>query len=951
MKHVVRVVLLLIMSGGLLASTASASVWQAETARAVEQAQSADEQAERTDEQAQRVDEQAEKADDKAERGIEEAERNSLAAEEPNRGSVMTHVTILSLPGLSFLELAPGMLDRYPALRSLSMESDVAAMNVRLSDKGTASVYATWGAGAPVRAKGAGASGWRRPARFEFLSRGGPWFHANQTNAAGMEGRVRAMPGAFPAIGEVNGWKAEDRGWRVPGIERLQARNQTGGFRSAPGTLGGALRDEGVRAAAWSLGRAGFTDRSREENRSLQAALMVTDELGHVPGGGYATVADASRLLRQSWLQAGGTRRPVGAGDAPSFAKGSLNVLEYDGLARAYAGTGQSGAAGNEEVVKPGDQQRLALSEVERLVALVRSAVVIRSRQRPAERHMLWLVSPAVHPEAVREKKLLTPVFRWSPSRSREDDSVGIWTGPRIMTSATTYREGIVAASDLAPTLLAEFGLSATRHMIGQPIRSLARNPGGTPTSSMNQSAAEGEGRALSWLLGEMDSLSGIYRLRPPLLYGLAVYEIAVMLLGLAAAWMLFGGSRGLFRGLQLLLLSILWMPALLIALGWANGSGARGFGLVLLVLAASAASWRASAAAGRRSALIRILALCGIGVSLLIVADGLLGAPLMKRSVLGYDAMIGARYYGIGNECMGVLLGASLLGLSAALELVHGGRRKKDARRRGLLRGIQVSARTAWIRLAAKRGAAPAARRAAAPGQPGWLAAWPAAAVGSLTTAALAAPAVGANAGGALAAGAGFGVLAARLASGGPLRWRRLSLALALPVAAALAGLWLLNAAALPAPAGESGSAAAAVAAAAAEPGSALLPSDAGRSTHIGRAFASLRQGRWDDIAAIVRRKLTMNLHLLQVSAWSKVLLTGLLVMAALVLRPKGRLRAWEKRYPFLMHGCCANVLGSLAALVLNDSGIVAAAAMIVYGSVPLLLLCLQEKGAEAEV
>ncbi|MEC0213915.1 hypothetical protein ABEX47_32915 [Paenibacillus ehimensis] len=95
--------------------------------------------------------------------------------------------------------------------------------------------------------------------------------------------------------------------------------------------------------------------------------------------------------------------------------------------------------------------------------------------------------------------------------------------------------------------------------------------------------------------------------------------------------------------------------------------------------------------------------------------------------------------------------------------------------------------------------------------------------------------------------------------------------------------------------------------------------------------------------IGAIIARKLAMNVHLIRVSAWSKVLLTALAVMAVLVLRPLGRLRLWEQRYPCLMHGCYANVIGALAALALNDSGVVAAAAMIVYSSVPLLLLKLE--------
>ncbi|MCS7464274.1 hypothetical protein N0M98_29665, partial [Paenibacillus doosanensis] len=143
----------------------------------------------------------------------------------------------------------------------------------------------------------------------------------------------------------------------------------------------------------------------------------------------------------------------------------------------------------------------------------------------------------------------------------------------------------------------------------------------------------------------------------------------------------------------------------------------------------------------------------------------------------------------------------------------------------------------------------------------------------------------------GALSAAAGFGALGTRLAGG--RRWLRAAPALALLLGAALAGLWLLNA-------------------------GAATGGAADRQSHIGRAFETLLQGRLDVIGAIILRKLQMNAHLLAVSAWSKVLLTGLAVMAVLVLRPRGRVRRWQRAYPYLMHGCAANAIGAIAALLL---------------------------------
>ncbi|MEK8131100.1 hypothetical protein WMW72_24660 [Paenibacillus filicis] len=848
------VVLVLMMSGNALASTASATEWE----------------------------------------GVSDTAVNG------------THVTVISLPGLSFLELEPASLMRYPALRSLAADSDVAAMNVRLPVRGAASVYATWGAGSPADARGIAAG---RRARPDL-----PWLHNGATpELAGKEGdagsysSLSAPAMLEPALGD-NG-----SSWTVPGLGRMQKRSRRGGFRAVPGALAQRLGDTGVRTGVWRLvGTEERTEGIAEGRRPFTAALMMMNEQGKVAAGGGAAIGQVSSLLYRSWNQV-----VEAAGNEPAEGRirhGTLNVLEYDGIARAFSPRGGEG----QDERKAGARLDKAMLEADRLLAFVRSAVTVRSRQRPEERQVIWLVSPEINPIAQRAKKLLTPVLRWSPSLDGvfSINTVSEAGKPTRMSSASTYRPGIVAAVDLAPSLLREFGLPASASMVGLPIYRLGNGQADGPLLLSSHSASSGS--VLNELMQELEGLSWIYKLRPPLLYGLVVFEIVIMVAGLFAGWGLMGRGRIRIRCVSFLLLAILWIPALLVAMGGTIGSPVRGAALALLALSLGIAGWRRCSSLYLRQAMLRVLAAAGIGTSVLILADAMWGAPLMKHSVLGYDAMIGARYYGIGNECMGVLLGSSLLAVSMLLEL----RRRHPAQQQ---------------ERPAQRGKA-------------YLAAWPAVVAGLLTTGTLAAPGIGANAGGALAAAAGFGVLAARLAAGGPLRWRGLSLALAGPLAAALFGLWLLNAAAPPAPAGGSGSAAAAMATVAAEQGDGRAGADAGHGSHIGRAFTVLLQGRWDDIGAIIERKLAMNLHLLRVSAWSKVLLTGLAVMAALLLRPKGRLRAWERSYPFLMHGCYANVLGSFAALALNDSGIVAAAAMIVYGCVPLLLLRLRERAAEAE-
>ena len=46
-----------------------------------------------------------------------------------------------------------------------------------------------------------------------------------------------------------------------------------------------------------------------------------------------------------------------------------------------------------------------------------------------------------------------------------------------------------------------------------------------------------------------------------------------------------------------------------------------------------------------------------------LIIVDVIRGGVWIRYSFLGYDPVGGARYYGIGNEYMGILIGSAIMG------------------------------------------------------------------------------------------------------------------------------------------------------------------------------------------------------------------------------------------------------------------------------------------------
>lgn len=59
-------------------------------------------------------------------------------------------------------------------------------------------------------------------------------------------------------------------------------------------------------------------------------------------------------------------------------------------------------------------------------------------------------------------------------------------------------------------------------------------------------------------------------------------------------------------------------------------------------------------------------MAFFSIFTIIVIVADSIFGTQLMKNNIMSYDAIIGARYYGIGNEYEGITIGCAVFAMSA---------------------------------------------------------------------------------------------------------------------------------------------------------------------------------------------------------------------------------------------------------------------------------------------
>jgi hypothetical protein len=766
-------------------------------------------------------------------------------------------VIVVSIPSFSFLELRPDQLVKLPHLRRLTELGAVGAMNIRTSKRSMRDVYVSLGAGEP-------SVGIAEAQAFTAMD---TW---KGTRIPELMNRYLG-----PATGANSPSMEEDR-LLVPDIAMLKRANKEQAY--GVGVLGDLLKENDVFRSVLGSSDLGKGASLEEKQLRRYSPLMLIDSDGFVDKGALGDEATTIAVDRPygvttnyAQLRALWEKRMLPG----------ITLFELGDLYRLYTDKEHYSTERFNEL------KGQVLREIDHWLGQLMTGMTAEES--------LWIFSPEVSGEAVRAKAYLSPLIHYTT------DSRG-----EILISESTRRPGVVTAQDFTSTLLEEFKISIPVGLVGISLTSIK------------------EDNVLSSLIQEQISMQMIYRSRPLLLYPFVMYEMVVLLVSLIYALWMKRKAADLSKQdmrpkvaaprhqcVRTLLLSLLAAPAVMLLMGWLAVPLIKITGIeesMYLLIAIFIVCSLLISVVLEKCRLSTAMICLGCGTAWIIMMDACTGAHAMKYSVLGYDPMIGARYYGIGNEYMGVMIGALVLGVTAALQRRQG---NEPALRGGGLETTANGLRT----FAGGAAASPAAARASR------AAAWSACAAFLLVTVCLAAPSLGANAGGALSAAVAFGVAGVRCFAGD--RWRELRLGRGAALLTALlalgfGALWLLN--------------------------SADSPAAVARESHVGRAFHALHAGQFDQIGHLIARKLRMNVHLLRASAWSKVLITSLFVMAVLVLRPRGRLRLWQHKNPYWMYGFSANMIGAIAALLLNDSGIVAAATMIVFVAVPMLLLRLQE-------
>lgn len=586
---------------------------------------------------------------------------------------------------------------------------------------------------------------------------------------------------------------------------------------STPGLLGKVLHDAGLKTAV--IGNSD-TDPAGPVNRL--AVNIAMDDLGRV---------DEGNVSRE--LLAKDPRAPFGwRSDYQKLGKELDRVWDTSDFIVIETGdTLRANENSNQLMKRMVEQHRFrALQDCDRFIGTL--------LPRIDDYTTVMMVTPLPHAQALRDGVRVTPLV-----------AAGGGLGANgVLTSGSTRQMGLVANYDVTATVVSQLGAKMNEGILGLPVTSFSK---GQPISHIKELSG--------WLTANSRQRTGVlyYFTRYQwIIYGLLFILLLSGYFRNKAVLRRLGLLRGLLAGILVYPLAILLVPL--------TGSANPWLTIFLSLLITALIAYLVTRV---RDDLKMFFFIAVINVAPSII-DVLAGGHLMNKAALSYDIVAGGRFYGIGNEYMGVVIGAAILGASALLQLTPDHRKKV----------------LSFIGLAF---------------------------VGLIVF--FAAPGAGSKAGGALTATAGFGVTMYRYLDS------RLKLRSGLLLISAL----LLGVAVL-----------AAV--------NYLFP--AGEESHIGRAFQNLFQGNFVVIWQIAVRKLMANIYLLRHSPFSIILFLQALIWLALLLRNRTQVQAMLTRLPYLQAGMSGIFCGALAAITLNDSGVIGAPLLLNYLTVPFTWLVIRQ-------
>ena len=368
-----------------------------------------------------------------------------------------------------------------------------------------------------------------------------------------------------------------------------------------------SLRTVGPRGTAGTIvGWQAALTRAENAPQLLRPGLLTTEIPGAGNGSAYAGPVGSDHLDAIAAADRSGRVAAVSVGTAPTLLARIAALNRTHRLVVADLPSGPSGIA---------DLHALSATRAPGELLLV-----VQRARAPRGHELLWTAAAGLSLGGSTQRAI--------PSTTR----------PMTLTASTTNQRGLIAAVDLAPTILRHLDPSAPvpADMRGEPIR-----PDGPLHSA-----------SLRALMARLHVI-GPRRLRA---LGWLLSAWALLLLA-SAPW-----PRARAGAMRTGALAVLWAPvAALIAAALEPSAAAEYLTIVLACLALGAltdllAPWPRAPLA---PALVSVVA---------IVVDALAHTQLQMRSLLGPNPILGARFYGVGNELKSGLAVLVLAAVAAAL-------------------------------------------------------------------------------------------------------------------------------------------------------------------------------------------------------------------------------------------------------------------------------------------
>ena len=492
----------------------------------------------------------------------------------------------------------------------------------------------------------------------------GAYATIGQGSPVSQGGAPPELASAYESFETVSGDSAADAYMRATGVTPGRAMlvnpqivalaktyARAGGGR-LPGLLGESLRAKGLGVALL-----GDADGSAPRQLDRSAALIAMNASGTVPSGAVGRAVDDIYAGAPLGMQTNFARLLSLTRDM--LETSSLVVVETGDLQRARLEapleTDTATTAAREYALRSTDEfvgHMAALASSDTLVIVVATSV------------------PSSETGAGRS---LAPVLI----------AGGGFPAGGALASPTTRREGVVTLHDLAPTVLAHLGVAPASPMVGLRVIGRDDPDAGRRLATTLQRAGALHSQRVA-------AIDAFIALQTVLLLALCIPWVQRRVLSGPRTWWMLPYAAGA-SALAIVLQPAIGSPALPVALG------------TIVAIAAAAAALLA--VVRDRVLALAILATTTIGALALDLAAG---TPLARWSYLGYDIVVGGRFYGVGNEFEGVFVGASVV--AAACLVALAGRHRRLAVAAVGAGCLGLIGMFAWPRLGADAGGALAA-------------------------------------------------------------------------------------------------------------------------------------------------------------------------------------------------------------------------------------------------